>query len=258
MARYWYTTKVYNNATIYYRFIETTVNNIRLKRIDSSIANTTYCGVNANFFYSESQDPNYMFKDYEAEDIYTIGIDRGASVKDHGLINLLSYTKTGKRGTFYILNSGTKNVMSIETFSDLGIDVSQVSFAVGGMNLNFEMKTATQTRLETLWRAEENDLHKHKKNKTAIFFLSSVNSYGYDIVLCTMNSDGTANPPSSYSMPSPYEFRQHIMEIYPTVARGIMLDGGGSTGMAYKNTLTRQTCLTDGGRDIPTMITVDM
>ncbi len=257
MARYWFTTKNYNNQTIYYRFIETSSDNIQLQNINfNTIATTSYCGINANLFYSDAAE--YRYPGYNKRDIYTIGIDTGVSVRNNGLQNVRSNTALGSRGTFYILNTGTKNVMSIQDFSDINISVSNVAFAVGGINLHFEMKTATEARLLSLWQAEDADLYNHKKNKTAIFFLSTPTSNGYDIVLCTMNSDGTANPPSSYSLPSVYEFRQHITEIYPTVARGVLLDGGGSTGMAYKNTVTRQTCLTDGGRNIPTMITVNM
>ncbi len=241
------------DGMIYMKCIETNASSIALTVVNDTMenvySNTSYCGINANYFYQSNPSQGYS-----NGDIYTIGVCNHSSVKNNGTQNLIGRNLTGNRGTFIVYDNLSIDVQSITSFSSL----SNIRFAAGGFNL-FMDSTASDSTILSMMQAEEDSNWNHTKNKSAIIHLSENTGEGNNIVLVTLFIDNTSAPSNTYDMPDSMAFRQYLKNCYPDVDKGVMLDGGGSAGIIYKLSsayTNRYRAITSGNRWIPTMITV--
>lgn len=122
------------------------------------------------------------------------------------------------------------------------LELTNLRWAVGGFGLYLDSPISSASQYNNLLTAENAwSGFKAIAPRAAIFYIGG-SAVSENIVLFTVFADmqlysGTSSTLSSRSGGvTPYELRSIIKDIFPTAtSHGIILDGGSSTGIAYKN-----------------------
>lgn len=125
------------------------------------------------------------------------------------------------------------------------LDMTNIRWAVGGFGLHLD-RNLSEAEFKECIKAEGGDyLNVGTAPRTAIFYIGG-QYIGENIVLLTVFGDSKLYDPTKGSATlsarnssnnvTLYELRSIIKDVFPNATtHGIMLDGGGSTGIAYKN-----------------------
>ena len=264
----------YGDRTVTYHTIVTNHDNVTIENIGSahiSNASGSPYGINGTFFYTTTPPSAAAADGYKAYDNYRIAINNGAQVRNRGTKNRLNAAADGNCGTLGWLKSKTVNGKSyfckdIIRISDVssGITDSDVKWAVGGCNLYLNDMSLTESQFNSKINTQFSDITSGSTTaRTAIFYRSSGGTN--DIVLVAAVGSSATGVVGSAKGPKPWELRQFIIDVFKnginnppgTICEGVMLDGGGSTQIAYKSSGSR-VCVQAEQRAVRTMIKTPM
>lgn len=259
MASFGHQTYTIGNRTVYLKWIKTNHKDIRIvnpggKNVyDYAVTNNLY-GINGTFYYTEMDSCPDGYQAYNVHKIAAYNSDPGnsniASVRNHGLINrgpagfmFCQYHLSAEIP--YIVYSDVLNG-SLASYSTYTLDMKNIRWAIGGVSLHLDMNFSTADSYynyintnEPLWANWT-----RSAPRSAIFYIGG-SSVGENIVLLSVFSENKSysadNPTSTMNSSStgvtPYQLRTLIKDVFPNATtHGIMLDGGSSAGIAYKNT----------------------
>lgn len=241
-----------NGKTVHLKWLETTLNSLNPENDELNVSNigaarvseSGLYGVNGVFFNSDGS-------------VIPFAVNKGATVRTGGDTNGLYgclvrlYNNLGD-GTFLLCKDGyklgTNNPTLSFPFTHNGytVEKSNVRWAVGGMSLCIGT-SLTQTqyldRYSGFYDPSTN------RPRTAIGYKG-----GMKIILCTFFNTDLSNP--SAGACNPWDVRTTMINLFGC-SMGLNLDGGGSTGIVYKEGGIRK-YLEAENRDVYTMLSVPM
>ena len=212
-------------------------------------------GINGTFFYSGSSRPS----GYALGDVYRIAADNGARVKARGEVNRLSASANGDCGTLGWFKSpiNGKNYFceDITEIYDLGTTISNIQWAIGGCNLYLNNAQMNKSTFDSLINEQFSDVTANEPvARSAIAYRP--NNQNDIILVAAFGLDDSGNETRANG-PTPWELREFLRNSFGTACEGIMLDGGGSTQIAYKSGGSRK-CIQPEQRAVQIMITTPM
>ncbi len=254
-------TKTFGNRTITFRYIVTNHDNITIADIGNchlnNISGNPY-GINGTFFYMSQSAAASV--GYNVGETYRIAINNGIRVRAHGEINRKNVSAYGDCGTLgwykTPVNGASYFCEDITEISDLGTTNSNIKWAIGGCNLYLNEPTLTQvefnSRMDDQFSSSVSGTY---SPRTAIFYRTG-GALNDIILLTAFASSGTGVVGSSSGI-TPWELRQFIIDTFGNYCKGVMLDGGGSTQIAYKQNTSR-ICVQAEQRQVKLMIKTPM
>ncbi len=247
-----------DGRTVYMKYIMCNYDDITIRKIDTTVANSGYYGINGTFFW-----PN---TDY----ITGIAINNGAQVRNYGLKNRdprASAEGTGpiKAGTFFKLKEpvngvflGTADIDTYEgtQYEGATLTVANTKFAIGGVSLYPTDTTLTMATYHNKVRSQKSDPELWASRSAIIYIGGSPT--GLNTILLSVQGreieSVTGNDKLTYINAglTLWDLRRLVNEkfasmISPTatsVVHAISLDGGPSTQIAYKKNGVRYSCQT--------------
>lgn len=241
-------TVAYNGKNITFRYINTHYDNISIIDIGSSHlgnASGSPYGINGTFFYNctdatlKSNWPGTYNEGYRAYNNYRICINNGTVVRKIGDRNRKDGFSYGSCGVLGCLKTATSNERafceSITNISDLRLEVSQVplsniKWAIGGSNLYLNDSSITEAAFNSKVK-DQDSTYNGQHSRTAIFYRP--NSTNNIVLLTAFASNGTGNLNNPSGGITLWQLRHFIRNIFGASCKGISLDGGGSSQIAY-------------------------
>ena len=248
---------------------------VHVKRIDGSVQDSDNYGVNGTYFAA-------------AHKLLGIAIDNGQIVETNGGKNR-DPDETGEDaplecGTLFAVNRENGDVLigvdSIAAYeghvfsfledneeSEITLEISNTMFAIGGTSLLLEDEDLTKKEYSQICSAEDGNDNPNAA-RTAIVYLGDKGT-DYDMILLITGigtikeeDDGMSSSFSQNGMRY-WDLRALINGMFSDFAasgehiRGIALDGGGSTQIAYRDASgNRRTCYASS-RHVYSMVSVD-
>lgn len=204
-----------NNVLVQY--IKTTPDLIQIKNIGSTntVRSTGEYGINSTFFY--------------INDLVGIAIQNGVIVKNYGGTNATYY-----RGTLYKLNSGSVGVKVVNSASSITGSINDLQWAVGGISLYLDRSYATSTAYFNDINSELNQTN-DSIQVTSRLVRTAIGFDGTNIYLLAFlyPSDVTQRGDSSHPIVNLYDMHKILKNDFG-LTKAINLDGGTSTGIAFK------------------------
>lgn len=247
------------SRTVHLKWIKTNHTQIRLVRPSGTDSVYSYCsshpgtyGINGTFYCTSSGIPSgYSVGDIHRISLYNanLGSSPATSVRPFGEVNVdntfFMYCQRQPTTSIpYIVGSDQfqGNISAYRFQGQHALELTNLRWAVGGFGLYLDSPISSASQYNNLLTAENAwSGFKAIAPRAAIFYIGG-SAVSENIVLFTVFADtqlysGTSSTLSSRSGGvTPYELRSIIKDIFPTAtSHGIILDGGSSTGIAYKN-----------------------
>lgn len=254
--------------TVYLKWIKTNHRDIRIVRpgagqnvysyCNSLPANAKLYGVNGTFYFTQTPSlPGYSTNDIHKISMYNSnpGVANAQSVRPVGTTNqdnaglMFCQNQTSSAIPNYVYSDIYEGTLANYRYQGQhSLDMTNIRWAVGGFGLYLDSTFADAQAYHSRISADGAPYLLGLAPRTAIFYIGR--SYiGENTVLFTVFNDAKLYDGSSSSLSrrtieggdaydgvTPYELRSIIKDVFPTATtHGIILDGGGSTGIAYKN-----------------------
>lgn len=188
------------------RYIKTWIENIAVEHVGTVIDSGKY-GVNGTYFGATPIQ------------LLGIAVNNGVAVYTGGNVNAIH------RGTLYRLTNGTVGVQPVTNASSITGSMSDLRWAIGGISLYLERTYTSPTAYWTDIDSEIGQVDvKSNLPRTAIGF-----DGGNQIYLVTVMSEPTWTNRDGVDL---FELHQ-ILKNDLRCVKGVNLDGGGSTAIAY-------------------------
>lgn len=264
MASFGHQSYTIGSRTVYLKWIKTNHRDIRIVRpgdtedvysyCNSLPANAKLYGVNGTFYCTENKPAGYVTGNVHKISMYNAnpGVDAATQVRPVGTTNLdkasmmFCQNQTSTAIPNYIYSDQHEGTLASYKFQGQhSLDMKNIRWAVGGYGLYLD-RNLTETDFNDRVKDEgAGDLTDGRAPRTAIFYIGGQYT-GENIVLFTVFADAKLYDPDNESATlsarynsnnvTLYELRTIIKDVFPAATtHGIILDGGGSTGIAYKN-----------------------
>ena len=264
MASFGHQAYTIGSKTVYLKWIKTNHRDIRIVRPGAGQNVYSYCnslpaneklyGVNGTFYCTENKPAGYVTENVHKISMYNAnpGVDVATQVRPIGTTNLdkasmmFCQNQTSAAIPNYIYSDQHEGTFASYKFQGQhSLDMTNIRWAVGGYGLYLD-RNLTETDFKKCIKAEGGDyLNIGSAPRTAIFYIGGQYT-GENTVLFTAFADAKLYDPDNESASlsaryssnnvTLYELRTIIKDVFPTATtHGIILDGGGSTGIAYKN-----------------------
>jgi hypothetical protein len=257
------------SATVYIKGILTTPGDLSAVNIGAhNVGNydSAFFGINGTFFYmSLPENPGA----YQVGDVYRIMASGGQKIQTRSDVNLIGGNTQGPCGTFMVLYNDLPNGRAMGqakisnftsgTLDGYALSLSNMKFAVGGIDLLLGQSFATETAYHNAMTDRGGVDDTSKVHRTAIVYTGASSSNPGQVALLTVFSsqpDSAGKVAQGVGM-SAWQLRQYIQSKWSNAPYGLLLDGGGSTQIAYKENGVRKVCLTATSgsvRNVRTMI----
>ena len=264
MASFGHQAYALGSKTVYLKWIKTNHRDIRIVRPGDDENVHSYCeksglyGVNGTFYCTENKPAGYVVGNVHRISMYNTNPGDRENPTAAQPVRPIGTTNVDNAG-FMFCQEHTSAAIPNYIYSDrhLGtlasykfqgqhsLDMTNIRWAVGGFGLHldgdFGDKDTYDEALgdEGAWSGLFG-----QAPRTAIFYIGG-QYIGENIVLLTVFGDSKLYDPANESATlsartncgvTPSELRSIIKDVFPSATtHGIMLDGGGSTGIAYKN-----------------------
>ena len=272
MASFGHQSYTIGSRTVYLKWIKTNHRDIRIVRPGDTEDVYSYCanhsglyGINGTFYYTYTDTPpsGYSVLDVHRISMYNTNPDdpvnptAATQVRPIGTTNIdnagfmFCQNQTSAAIPNYIYSDRHEGTLASYKFQGQhSLDLTNIRWAVGGFGLHLSSTFADADsyyqvlKSEGAWGEidEQNGLF-GVAPRTAIFYIGG-QYVGENIVLFTVFADSKLYNPNDKAGTmstrsggvTPYQLRSIIKDVFPAATtHGIILDGGGSTGIAYKN-----------------------
>jgi len=241
-----------NGKTVHLKWLDAHIDDIEIVAVnDKTCGNSGYYGINGTFFdpgtgYCDPTHPNTLLG---------VAVQDGASVKSNGSQNAIS------RGTLIKLKNNladgtfifTKKMTSFPiTHNSYTVNISNVQWAIGGISLLLDDTSITSSSdFSTKISSENPPAYSTDRPRTAIGYKG-----GNRVILCAIfDGDDLWNGGSGYGC-NVYDVRTIMLNKF-NCSMGVMLDGGGSTQISFKQGTSNNYHQTEA-RCIQVMVTAPM
>lgn len=268
MASFGHQAYALGSKTVYLKWIKTNHRDIRIVRPGDDENVHSYCeksglyGVNGTFYCTENKPAGYVVGNVHRISMYNTNPgDREnptaaqpvrpigtTNVDNAGFMFCQEHTSTAIPN--YIYSDRHQGTLASYKFQGQhSLDMTNIRWAVGGFGLHLSSTFADADSYYQVLKSEGawGDIKEQSglfgvAPRTAIFYIGG-QYIGENIVLLTVFGDSKLYDPndmagtmSTRAGVTPYQLRSIIKDVFPNATtHGIMLDGGGSTGIAYKN-----------------------